>query len=162
MNIEFSATEFVLSSTIQVGIAIAGFTGIVLAVKSRNNLHHVQKILISILLISSIAAVVFSFLPMLLISASISESNTWALSSSIFLIYFIGIIIYRRYQFRKTSTDIPTAIQILISLFAMAAVLQIPNIFYFKAAWPYLILLIIYILYSFSVFVQLLWLFWED
>ena len=161
METEIAAIEFILASTIQVGIAIAGFTGIVLALKSNKSIEPIQKILISILLISSIGSVIFSFIPMLLLSASFDDSSTWVLSSILFLIYFIIILIYRRKQFQKYSMPIPKSIRLLISIFAIAAIFQILNIVYFKKAWPYLFLLIVYILYSFSVFVQLLWLMWE-
>jgi hypothetical protein len=39
---------------------------------------------------------------------------------------------------------------------------QFPSVFSWGAAWPYLALIVTYVIYSFSVFVTLLWDVWRD
>ncbi len=154
--------DMVLTSAIQVGIAIAGFTGIVIALSKRDADAKSRALLVSILLLSSIGSVFFSFLPMLLSLAGLDAATVWGASSVAFLLYIIAVIAYRWRQFGAVR---PAASAPVVGgglLFAAAILLQIPNVLAWRAAWPYLVLIVAYVIYSFSVFVTLLWNVWSD
>lgn len=153
--------DMILTSAIQVGIAIAGFTGIVIALSKRDGGEDSRAILVSILLLTSIGTVFFSFLPMLLSLAGLDDATVWTASSATFLIYIAVVFAYRARQ-RVTMRSLSKgAVALGGSVFLVGLFLQIPNVFLFKTAWPYLLLIVSYVIYSFSVFVTLLWGVWH-
>ena len=154
--------DMVLTSAIEVGIAIAGFTGIVIALSRRDADADARALLVSILLLTSIASVAFSFLPMLLSIAGLDDPTVWCASSSAFLVYVAGVFTLRARQFGSVRPRSSAPITAGFSLFLAAVLLQIPNAFMWMAAWPYLVLIVAYVLYSFSVFVALVWDVWRD
>jgi len=151
----------ILTSSIQVGIAIAGFTGIVIALSKRDGGEDSRAILVSILLLTSIATVFFSFLPMLLSLAGLDDATVWTASSATFLIYFAVVSAYRTRQRASIPSLFKGAAALGVSFFIVGLLLQIPNVFLLKTAWPYLVLIVSYVIYSFSVFVSLLWGVWH-
>jgi hypothetical protein len=91
--------ESALESAIEVAISLAGFSGIVAAVGRRGAGHwndH-DQLRLRILLTASGAAIVFSFLPFLLVDA-IDPSAVWRLASGLLAAYTVGITTYRRQQ----------------------------------------------------------------
>jgi len=154
--------DMVLTSAIEVGIAIAGFTGIVIALSKRDAETNSRALLVSILLLTSIASVFFSFLPMLLSLAGLADPTVWRTSSAAFLIYMAAVLAYRVRQFGAVRPRSSAPVALGGSLFLAAVLLQIPNALSWTAAWPYLVLIVAYVIYSFSVFVTLLWDVWHD
>ena len=154
--------DMVLTSAIEVGIAIAGFTGIVIALSKRDAGADARALLVSILLLTSIGSVSFSFLPMLLSLAGLEDSTVWCVSSSAFLVYIAGVFTYRSRQIGSVRPRSSAPVMVGGSLFIAGVLLQIPNAFAWRAAWPYLVLIVAYVLYSFSVFVTLIWDVWRD
>lgn len=152
----------VLTSAIEVGIAIAGFTGIVIALSKRDADSNARALLVSILLLASIASVFFSFLPMLLSLSGLAEANVWRVSSATFLIYITAVFGYRARQLDAVRPRSSAAVVLGGALFFAGVLLQIPNVLWWMAAWPYLVLVVAYVIYSFSVFVTLLWDVWRD
>lgn len=90
--------ESALGSAIEVAIALAGFSGIVAAVGRRGAGHWEapEQLLLRILLTASGAALVFAFLPFLVLE-SIDSSLTWRIGSGLQAAYFI-VITARRYR----------------------------------------------------------------
>jgi hypothetical protein len=155
--------DMVLTSIIEVGIAIAGFTGIVIAISRGDPARdETRALFISILLLTSFASVFFAFLPMLLSIAGLSESVVWPSSSAAFLVYFAGVVVFRMRRVAAVRAHLPTPIRVGMSVFLVAAAGQIPNLWLWREPWPYLVLLVAYVSYSFSVFVTLLWDMWQD
>ncbi len=154
--------ETVLTSTIEVGIAIAGFTGIVIALAKRDADANARALLVSVLLLTSIGSVTFSFLPMLLSLAGLPDSTVWATSSAVFIVYAVAVSVYRARQISSLEHRTPASFRAGVSLFVAGILLQIPNVFWWRTAWPYLVLIVVYVLYSFSVFVALVWDVWRD
>lgn len=151
----------VLTSAIEVGIAIAGFTGIVIALSRRDGDESARALLVSILLLASIASVFFAFLPMLLSLGGMGDASVWRACSAIFLVYIVGVGVYRWRQIGTARRASP-AVVAGGSLFLAAVLLQLPNILVWGAAGPYLVLIVAYVLYAFSIFVALVWDVWRD
>ena len=156
------AAEVVLSSAIQVAIGIAGFTGIIVALSGGAKIGTRERISVSILLLASIATVAMSFLPMILLNAGVSERSTWAASSIIFVVYFVSIVSYRFYEFRRSGTAMPRPLSLGIAFLGLCAALQVANAILIRDSWPYLILIVSYVVYSFLVFAYLLWTLWRE
>jgi len=150
--------DVVLTSAIEIGIGIAGFTGIVLALLRDSEPTVERRFHVFTLLLTSIATVFFSFLPLILMNINMSESTIWQISGSVFLVYFLFISLLRS-NFKIISASLPV-LKIGLVTFLISVLLQIPNVALWKAAWPYLTLIVAYVLYSFSVFVSLLWDVW--
>ncbi len=85
--------EAVLTSAIEVSVALTGFSGLVVALASRRTA--VTATLVSMLIVASIAAVMFSFLPLLLANAGLADPLIWRISSSLVVVYLIAIFVYR-------------------------------------------------------------------
>ena len=154
--------DIVLTSAIQVGIAIAGFTGIVVAISKGAKISARERISVSILLLASIATVTLAFLPMIFLNAGVSERSTWMTSSILFLIYFVSIVSYRVTQFRRSGVTMPRPVSLGIGFLGISALLQAANAIFIRDSWPYLILIVSYVIYSFIVFAYLLWSLWTE
>lgn len=156
------AAEVVLTSAIQISMGIAGFTGIILAVAGGAKVGTRERISLSILLLASIATVTMSFLPMILLNAGVGEGSTWMASSIIFVVYFTAITSYRFYEYRRAGTAMPIPLSVGIAFLGLCAVLQVVNAILIRQSWPYLILVVCYVIYSFLVFAYLLWTLWSE
>ncbi|MEK6591702.1 MAG: hypothetical protein AABZ67_01340 [Pseudomonadota bacterium] len=154
--------DIVLTSAIQVAIAIAGFTGIIIAISKGAQISARERISVSILLLASIATVTFAFLPMIFLNAGVSERSTWMTSSILFVIYFVSIVSYRVTQFRQSGVTMPAAVASGIGILGIVALLQLANAIFIRDSWPYLILIVSYVIYSFIVFAYLLWSLWTE
>jgi len=88
--------ESALGSVIEVAIAIAGFSGIVAAVGRRGAGHwsEADQLRLRILLTASGVALVFAFLPFVLVDL-IDPSLAWRLASGLLAIHTAVITVYR-------------------------------------------------------------------
>lgn len=154
--------DIVLSTAIIVGISIAGFTGIVVSITRPGKISAREKISVSILLLSSIATVTLGFLPMIFLNAGVNERLTWTISSTLWLIYFVGIVTYRVWEFRDSSAAMPGWVAAGLVFLGVVALLQVANAIVIRASWPYLILVVGYVIYAFLVFAYLLWNLWTE
>jgi hypothetical protein len=160
-----ASPDEVLSSVIEVGIAIAGFTGIVTALVRQRGLRSEQKYYLSMVLVSSIASVGLAFLPRVLSASRLSESTAWAISSALFVVYFFVVGTYRRRQARRFGQDVlwgPRLLKVVFLGVWGAMMLQIANAALIRDAWPYLWMLVLYLMWSFSLFVALFWTLLEE
>jgi len=156
------AAEVVLTSAIQVAVGIAGFTGIIAALSGGAKIGARERISVSILLLAAIATVTMSFLPMILLNAGVNERSAWMTSSIIFVAYFVSIVSYRFYEFRRVGTAMPRPLSLGIAFLGLCAALQIVNAVLIRDSWPYLVLIVGYVVYSFLVFAYLLWTLWRQ
>ncbi|MBM3358484.1 MAG: hypothetical protein FJY54_12250 [Betaproteobacteria bacterium] len=74
----------------------------------------------------------------------------------------IGIVSYRVNQFRKSGVSMPPPVLLGIVFLGISALLQVANAIFIQDAWPYLILVVSYVIYTFIVFAYLLWSLWKD
>jgi hypothetical protein len=99
----------ILQTTAEVAIALTGFTGIAVALGGRGGSVFAGFPLVRfrILLVASLAALAFSFLPIFWHHLGASASATWAISSSIAAVFMVPIAISDTRSFRTYSEEIP-------------------------------------------------------
>lgn len=133
--------ESVLSSVIEVGIGVAGFSGIVAAIsrRSREEWSSVERIRLNSLLGSSFSAIFFSFLPFILLSAGMSIVLTWRTSSAVLGLLLIMVVVVRFRQFKKASSQMSRQETATFVWVGGLAALQIVNVVVIEADWPFLV-----------------------
>ena len=133
--------ESVLSSAIEVGIGIAGFSGIVAAINRRGQEEwtYLEHVRLYSLLGSSFASIFFAFLPFILLSAGMPLVLTWRISSAILgvLIMVVGVI--RFSQFKRASPKMSQQESATFVCVGGFAALQIVNVAVIGADWPFLV-----------------------
>jgi len=150
------SAEFFLSSIIEAAVGIAGFAGIIAAIRQRNILEWPvqQRILLQMLLVASAAAVSFSLFPAFLSEAQVPRPTTWRVASAAMLVWQLGIFVHRTRQFRKFEGGaplpwfIPAGAGVIILLQALNLVLGV--------SWPYLLGVFGMLVSGFSFFMVLL------
>ena len=145
-----------LSSIIDIAIGVAGFAGIVAAVRQRRLSHWPieQLLLLQILFTATAAAIVYALLPSFLVETGVSESLVWKISSAALLCWIVGAIAFRMKQSRKYEVAMPIPMHIRV-LAAISFALQIYNIAGVGQSWPYLIGIMTILMNGFSVFLIL-------
>jgi hypothetical protein len=86
-----------------------------------------------------------SFLPMILLNAGVNERSAWMTSSIIFVAYFVSIVSYRFYEFRRVGTAMPRPLSLGIAFLGLCAALQIVNAVLIRDSWPYLVRIVGYV-----------------
>jgi hypothetical protein len=132
--------ESVLSSAIEVGIGIAGFSGIVAVISRRSREGSaVERIRLNSLLGSSFAAIFFAFLPFILLSTGIPIVLTWRISSAFLCLILTVVLAIRFRQFRTASPQMSRQESITFVCVGALAVLQFVNVVAIEADWPFLV-----------------------
>jgi len=150
-----------LTTTAEISIAIAGFSGIVVAVAPGRmaELPTAAKSILSTLLLVTASTFAYAFVPLLILSADVQEETAWRVSSLLHAIYLVAASAYRMSQRVRTSRDErPSGSFYLFTLFVAAALaLQVVNMLWLHAAWPYLVAMVVMNLSGFFVFSLLMW-----
>ena len=149
----------VLTTAVEVAIAIAGFAGIVVVLGPRRGHEWTasSRILLSALFFMSIATVTFGFLPPILSTAGVGEHLLWPIASALHAAYLTGITGYRIQQtVRLPKEERPTSVAALFVVVLGALTLQSANAIWLHEAWPYLTAIVLMVVLSFSVFLALL------
>ena len=134
----------ILQTTAEVAIALTGFTGIVVALSGRGGPVLVGFALLrfKILLVASLAALAFSFLPLFLHHLGTSSSTAWALSSALAVAFLIPLAIADARSFRTFSAEIPAferrAAPIIVLLGITLLITQLVNALFLRSFGPYL------------------------
>lgn len=163
-----AATDSVLSSAIEVGIGIVGFTGVIATLASRRaRKEREARMGFQMLLFTAMATIMFSFLPYLVLQIGLSGSLLWMICSGIYLLYLPIILLIRFKQISKFGTAEQTEYVMagrVMGGFGMGSlligVLQALNLFVFQTYWPYLTMVIYYVFFSlcmFAVFTLIQW-----
>ena len=151
--------ESVLSSAIEVGIGIAGFSGIVAAISRRSaeEWSAVERIRLNSLLGSSLSAVFLAFLPFILLSAGVPIVLTWQISSAVLGLVLAIVFLIRFGQFKTVGPQIPRLDAAMFLCMAVGNIsLQIANIMVIGADWPFLIGVLGYLGIAATQFIRLL------
>ncbi len=150
-----SAEPF-LSSVIEIGIGMAGFAGIIAAIRQRDvsSWDPHDRVLLQMLFTASAAAILFSLLPTLLAEGGLATATTWRVGSLVLVAWFIGAPAYRFYQARQPGVRFVIARGIMAMLVPIL-VLQIANLF-LGASWPYLVGVTAILVNGFVTFIALL------
>ena len=86
----------ILQTLAEVAIALAGFTGIFVALRDRSGqpLSGYALVRFRIMLMASLAAVAFALLPFLFFHNGISPSATWSICSAVVLLFMVPITVH--------------------------------------------------------------------
>ena len=151
--------ESALTVTAEVGIGIAGFSGLFAAIARRSpeNWGATEQVSLEVLLLASGSAIFASLLPFLLLEAGISSSACWAIGSTLYGSWLAGILVMRARQ-RGSLDDGPLHWELLVRYAVGCAVviLHVTNSVIIQSPWPYMVGIYFQLLVSFLAFRQLL------
>jgi hypothetical protein len=151
--------ESALTTTAEVGIGIAGFSGIFAAVARRNpaNWGAREQVSLEVLLLASGSAIFASLLPFLLLESGIGNSSCWAISSAVYGSWQGGVLAKRASQGLRLGTWPPHGEMLAVYVVGIAVViLHATNAVLIQAPWPYMVGIYFQLLVSFLAFRQLL------
>lgn len=153
------SAESVLSSAIEVAIGIAGFAGIVAAIRQRDPSlwGPVHRLQLQMLLGASAAAILFGFLPGVLRESSLEPPVLWRVGSGLQSVWIAGIALFRTRQARSYSVSAVSDVAGWPTSLWMSSIgaLQLLNLV-LGEAWPYLVGVIGILVNGFVFFLRLL------
>jgi hypothetical protein len=155
--------EGILTTLAEVAIAIAGFSGIVVALdRSEGPWSELDRVRLSMLLQVSISCVFWSLLPIFLNVAEVVPASIWFWSSAMWLVYIFVVLGYRlRRQLPNLGqldedTSVRPVLAFILFTVTVSIILQIANVGWLMAPWPYVLAVLEGILVSCLFFVRLL------
>jgi uncharacterized membrane protein len=151
--------ESALTVTAEVGIGIAGFSGLFAAVARRSpeNWGATEQVSLEILLLASGSAIFASLLPFLLLESGIRDSSSWAISSAVYGSWLGGILVMRARQRLRLDTGPLKGEALARYVFGIAVVvLHATNLVFVQSPWPYMVGIYFQLLVSFLAFSRLL------
>ena len=136
--------ESVLSSAIEAGIGIVGFSGIIVAISSRGQgqWSSVDRVRLYSVLGSSFGPIFFAFLPFILLSAGMPIVLTWRVGSALFFLSLTIVAVMRFRQFKRASPQLSRQDSAIFVFVGVLLALQIANVVVIGADWPYLVAVI--------------------
>jgi hypothetical protein len=151
--------ESALTVTAEVGIGIAGFSGLFAAVARRGpeNWGGKEQVSLEILLLASGSAIFASLLPFLLLESGISSSACWAIGSALYGSWQGGVLIMRVRQRRSLDTgplDGGSLSRYVVG--SVVVVLHATNSLFIQSSWPYMVGIYFQLIVSFLAFRRLL------
>ena len=150
------SAESFLSSAVEAAIGMAGFAGIVAAIRHRDIASWAQeeRILLRMLLVASGMAVTFALLPAVLREARLPEPTIWRAGSAALVAWQAGIAAHRSRQFRAAGvvSPIPRALALWVG---GVIVVQASNVI-LGLSWLYLLGVFGVLVNAFSFFLILL------
>jgi hypothetical protein len=152
-------TEF-LTTLAQLGVAVAGYSGVVLALGRPATGELIDRALLGAILLASAGIVLWSLIPLLLITAEVASRTVWVISSAGWTIQQVGTLSFRVYEFRRYPAGMRAANSAFtISMFVGgfgALALQIANVVWLATAWPHLAALVWWLVFTFMTFLGLM------
>lgn len=146
----------ILPSLVELSIAIAGFSGIAVAVQERSERSSNSAIFLSSLLLSTFVASVLSVAAMVLLTAPLAPSVAWSVISFVHAAAAVGILVVRAKQ--RTRGDFVRTRPLKVaraSLYGVAG-FQLSNAIVFHEPWLSVLGLAAYSFFGFGFFVSLL------
>ena len=137
-----------LTSFIEVGIGIAGFSSVIAAI-SRERLTENMRLAFMQLWLQSAALIIFCSIPLLANSAGLDDQTAYIIGSYFYTAWISGVILFSPLRVRfKTNPVMMFGISFpFIGLF---------NAVYLQTAWLYLLLILLGITVAFRTFYELL------
>ena len=161
MGSRVSAEAF-LSSIVEAAIGIAGFAGIIAAVRQGriSGWPREPRLLLEMLLAASALAIMFALLPAVLAEADVSLPITWRIGSTLMLICQLVLAVLRTRQFRAAGLRTRPPLW-LVAWISSLLVLQAANIV-LGVSWPYLLGVFGMLGNGFFFFLRLLFSDWDN
>ena len=146
--------EAILTSIIEVGIGIAGFSSIVVTL-TRTTITEKIKVTFLQIWMQSAAIIFFSALPLLLGTTELDPHYIYVISSFLYGLFLAVIMVFG--PMRKRLKDHP----ILMITYSFP-VIVLANAIFFGLAWPYISILLAGVLIAFLSFYQLITNLWSS
>ena len=146
----------ILPSLLELSIAIAGFSGIVVAIQNRADRATEEILYLSALLGGTFFSAALSVLGMVLLASPIETSAAWGTTSLAHALCMVWILALRTYQIRNRSIEQSPAIWSIGAALLTLAAVQFSNAGIFLEAWICVGALSAYAFFSFGYFVLLL------
>ena len=135
-----------LSTSAQIAVAIAGFAGVVVAVRNESvhNWGRVEKFWLRLLLVNSILPLMFSMVGLLIVAIKPVQPATWRWCSgfaALFLFPYATMILINLFRFApgqlKAAGGGRFTSSALFALLTAVSLLQLYNVTTLAAFWPY-------------------------
>jgi hypothetical protein len=151
-----------LTALAEVGIAIAGFSGIVVALQHRSGRWpEIDKVRFSMLLQVSLASVFSSLIPILLHLVNPAKTFVWAWSSGLWLAYALPMAVYRVPRAITTVRAAPEPWSRFVGAYVFTSLtlqilLQTTNLVWLREPWPHVLTILLSLLLASLLFIRLL------
>ena len=155
-------SEGILTALAEVGIAIAGFSGIVVALQHRSGgWPEIDKFRFNLLLQVSLVGVFSSLIPILLHLVNPAKTFVWAWSSGLWLAYILPTVVYRvtRNLPAVTAASGPVSKFMgayFITSLTLQVLLQTTNLVWLREPWPHVLTVLLSLLLASLLFIRLL------
>ena len=145
-----------LSAVIEIAVGVAGFAGIVAAVRQRRLDHwpKAQLLLLQVLFTTTAAAIAFALLPSFLFELGLDERLVWRTGSAALICWIVGALAFRYRQSRVYGVAMPIP-RYIRALGVVSIALQTFNIVNAGVAWPFMFGIMMILMNGFSVFLLL-------
>ena len=149
----------------EVGIAIAGFAGVVATLRAPGGrIGAYAALRIGMLLGTSAEAVLLALLPFALHFAALSCATTWALSSSAMAVLVVtGFLVTRRFVIKGAlpapedrAPGLRLVAPVNMATWTAIVVLQLANVAFFHQLWPFYVGLLALTAHSLFLFAYIL------
>ena len=152
--------ESLLVTYIQVGVAISGFSGIVVSLGNRGQGAWSYRERSSYMLCSGQAAgaLYYSALPLILASTGLAEPTVWSVSSGCSVLLQLGLMVARARSVLRDADTLARERWVLAGAYTGGVVCgaaQLVNCVWLGVAWPHLATTMWHLALSFLVFVRL-------
>jgi hypothetical protein len=156
--------EQALGGSIEVAIAIAGFSGIVAVFGQRRERvwRAADQLRLRVLLTASAVSLFFSILPFVALDSGLSEALFWHFGSGAQAVWLISIALYRIRQASLLGVAQIIQTKASIPLMILVCLAQIANAAFYGVSWLYVVGVIFQLFVAFSSFTGLLLDLWED
>lgn len=146
----------ILPTLVEFSIAIAGFSGIAVAVQERSERSSQSRIFLSSLLLSTFVSCALSLFAMVALTTPLAESTSWSLTSCIHAAACAGILVTRAQQQRRGAYVRTLPLQIARALLLALVAAQSLNGLVLHEPWVAVLGLCVYAFFGFGFFVSLL------
>jgi hypothetical protein len=152
--------ESLLITYVQIGVAISGFSGIVVSLgnRGRGEWSHRDRQLLYALLGTSGGCTLVSALPLVLASTGLAEPTVWSASSGCSVVLQLGLMIARARSVFRDADTLARERWVVAGAYAGGVVCvaaQLVNSVWLGVAWPHLTTITWHLAMSFIVFVRL-------
>ena len=146
----------ILASLLELSIAIAGFSGIVVAIQNRADRTAEETLYLSALLGGAFFSASLSTLGMVLLASPMESLTAWRATSLAHAGCLVAILAFRTYQLRRVAVAPPRSAVIIGVAMLGLALAQVANAAALHQPWICVALLSVYAFFAFGYFVLLL------
>ena len=146
----------ILPSLIELSIAIAGFSAVVVAIEERARRDAQVRIYLNSLLLSTFNSCALAVGTMVLLASPLSAGAAWSATSLAHAIVALGVLVLREVQRRRGSFVRTRPLRFARAVLYVVAMTQLVNAFALHEPWVAILGLGVYSLLGFGFFVALL------